>query len=117
MSKPARRQRKASTKAQIAARWRKERAALKQDAIPRAILGRELQAVIERFDLSREEAARLVNDAPSQLSRLMTGHLAEFSADRLAKMLTRLGSTIVINIKHRRRPGKRGMVRVKIEQP
>ena len=92
--------RKKSTKAQIAARRKKERESLKKDGIPRAVLGRETQRQIERFGLSRDDAALVVKDAASQMSRLMTGHLAEFSADRLAKMLTRLGSSITITVRH-----------------
>lgn len=114
MARKARR--KKSTKAQIAARRKKEAASLRQDGIPRAVLGRETQRQIERFNLSRDEAAVIVKDAASQMSRLMTGHLAEFSADRLAKMLTRLGSSITITIRHARKIGKRGRVVVKVER-
>lgn len=114
MARKARR--KKSTKAQIAARRKKEAASLRQDGIPRAVLGRETQRQIERFNLSRDEAAVIVKDAASQMSRLMTGHLAEFSADRLAKMLTRLGSSITNTIRHARKIGKRGRVVVKVER-
>ena len=104
------------TPAKVAApRWKKERASLKQDGIPRAILGRETQRQINRFGLSRDQAAVVVKDAASQMSRLMTGHLAEFSADRLAKMLMRLGSDITITVKHAAKLGKRGRVRVRVQ--
>ncbi|HEU4995680.1 MAG TPA: XRE family transcriptional regulator [Gemmatimonadaceae bacterium] len=86
---------------------------LKRDNIPRAVLGRETQRQIDRFDLSREAAGRVVHDAASQMSRLMTGHFAEFSADRLVGMLVRLGSDVTITIRHSRRLGRRGKVRVK----
>jgi predicted XRE-type DNA-binding protein len=114
MARKARR--KKSTKAQIAARRKKEAASLKKDGIPRAVLGRETQRQIERFNLSRDDAAVIVKDAASQMSRLMTGHLAEFSADRLAKMLTRLGSSITITVKHAKKLGKRGRVVVRVER-
>jgi predicted XRE-type DNA-binding protein len=110
----ARTRRKASAKT-AAQRMKKERASLKKDGIPRAVLGRETQRQIERFQLSRDQAAVVVKDAASQMSRLMTGHLAEFSADRLAKMLTRLGSDITITIKHAAKLGKRGRVRVRVQ--
>jgi predicted XRE-type DNA-binding protein len=110
----ARTRRKAS-KAESARRIKKERASLKKDGIPRAVLGRETQKQIERFGLSRDEAAVVVKDAASQMSRLMTGHLAEFSADRLAKMLMRLGSDITITVKHAKKLGRRGRVRIRVE--
>ena len=114
MARKARRRK--STRSEIAARAKKEREALKKDGIPRAVLGRETQRQIEKFGLSRDEAAVIVKDAASQMSRLMTGHLAEFSADRLAKMLTRLGSSITISIKHPKKLGKRGRVVVRVEK-
>ncbi len=49
MARKARR--KKSTKAQIAARRKKEQASLKKDGIPRAVLGRETQRQIEKFGL------------------------------------------------------------------
>src|SRR5262245_10420826 len=102
-------------RAKSAAKTRKTTAqsSLKRDNIPRAVLGRETQRQIDRFELSREAAGRVVRDAASQMSRLMTGHFAEFSADRLVGMLVRLGSNVTITIRHARRPGRRGKVRVK----
>lgn len=86
---------------------------LRRDTIPRAFLGKEVQRQINKFGLSRETAARLVDDAASQMSRVMTGHFADFSADRLAKFLTRLGSDVTIVVRHAAKLGKRGKVRVK----
>jgi len=88
------------------------RAALAKDAIPRSSLGRELQRRITTFGLSRDSAARIVDDAASQMSRLMTGHIEEFSADRLVKMLLRLGTDVDITLRHSSRLGKRGRVTV-----
>lgn len=87
---------------------------LRHDSIPRVQLAREVQRQITRFGLSREAAAVVVKDAASQVSRLMTGHVREFSADRLAKMLMRLGSDVTIAIRHPAKLGRRGKVRVKV---
>ena len=87
-------------------------ASLKHDNIPRVFLARELQRQIDRFGLSREVAGTVVRDAPSQVSRLMTGHANEFSADRLVAWLRRLGSDVTITIRHARRLGRRGKVRI-----
>lgn len=83
-----------------------------RDTIPRSFLGREIQRQVNRFGLSRELAAIVVGDAASQLSRLMTGHFGDFSADRLAKMLLRLGSDVTITIRHAKRLGKRGRLKI-----
>ena len=83
-----------------------------KDSIPRSVLGRELQRRINAFGLSRDAAAKLVDDAASQMSRLMTGHIEEFSADRLVKMLLRLGTDVDISLRHSTRLGKRGRVRI-----
>ena len=85
---------------------------LAKDSIPRSILGRELQRRINAFGLSRDAAAKLVDDAASQMSRLMTGHIEEFSADRLVKMLLRLGTDVDITLRHSNRLGKSGRVRI-----
>ena len=87
-------------------------ASLRLDTIPRSFLGRELQRQIDRFGLSREVAGAVVDDAASQMSRLMNGHIGEFSAERLAKMLVRLGTDITITLKHAGRLGRKGRVKV-----
>jgi len=84
-----------------------------EDAVPRAILGRELQRQIEIFELSREQAAKVVGDAASQMSRLMQGHFHEFSADRLIRFLLKLGTDVTITLTHPRRRGKQGRIKIK----
>jgi predicted XRE-type DNA-binding protein len=96
-----------------AKRARKVGTSRQRDAIPRTLVAREVQRQIERFGLSREAAGVVVGDAATQMSRLMTGHVREFSVDRLTKMLTRLGSDVTITIKHAPKLGRRGKVRIK----
>jgi predicted XRE-type DNA-binding protein len=93
---------------------RTARKARPRDSIPRKALGKELQRQIRRFGLSRDVAAFVVGDAASQLSRLMNGHFNEFSADRLARMLLRMGANITIRIEPARALGRRGLVRVRV---
>ena len=89
-------------------------ASLRNDSIPRALLAKELQKRINQLGLSRNDAAIAVGDAASQMSRLMTGHITDFSADRLVKMLLRLGSDVTVTIRHPAGSGKkRGKVRVR----
>lgn len=96
-------------------RTKKERQAisLRRDAIPRRALAKAAQRRILDLGLSRNEAAKVAGDAASQMSRLMTGHITDFSADRLAKILTRTGVnvTILLSVNGRTR-GKRGDVQV-----
>ena len=66
----------------------KARAALEKEHLSRRTIAREVQWRIESLGLTRAVAALIVKDAASQLSRLMTGHVHEFSADRLVGMLT-----------------------------
>src|SRR5438105_1234706 len=93
----------------------KKGAAGRRESIPRALLAREVQRRIETFGLSRNVAAIVVGDAASQMSRLMTGHVHEFSAERLVSFLSRLGSDVTITIRHARRLGRRGKVRVRVD--
>lgn len=76
------------------------RKTLAADAISRKALGDALRKRITDLKLSREAAAKILDDAASQVSRIMHGHDEEFSADRYAKMLGRLGSEVklVVNV-------------------
>ena len=99
--------RKKTSTSRSSASWR-------NDSIPRALLARELQKRINQLGLSRNDAAIAVGDAASQMSRLMTGHITDFSADRLVKMLLRLGSDVTVTIRHPAGAArKRGKVRVR----
>ena len=85
----------------------------RKDAIPRSTLAKEVQRQINRFGLTREVAGFVLGDAATQVSRLMQGHVGEFSADRLVKMLTKLGSDVTITVRHSAKLGRRGKVRIK----
>lgn len=83
-------------------------------SIPRDTIGRAVQHQIDRFGLSRNATAPIVDDAASQVSRMMTGHFDEFSVDRMATWLTRLGGDVLITIRLAERRGRRGKVRVRV---
>lgn len=76
-------------------------AKLKNDGVPRGKLWAALYDRIVELGLTRAQAALIVRDAASQLSRLMTGHVHEFSADRLALMLLGLSCDIEIIVSPR----------------
>lgn len=91
----------------------KARLAIAEDHLPRGPIARELQWRIQDLGLTRAEAALIVKDAASQMSRLMTGHVHEFSADRLVGMLAALGSDVEVTIRHPKGRKGRGKVRVR----
>jgi predicted XRE-type DNA-binding protein len=77
----------------------------------RALLFDQVQARISELNLSRNDAAAIVNDAASQMSRLMTGHVEEFSTDRLVDFLLRLGCDVRVMVNRKKR-GARGKVKL-----
>ncbi len=75
-----------------------------------------IHRIIEEKELSQTSAGAVVNEAPSQISLLMSGHLAGFSTDRLVRMLLKLGRDVDVIVKKGPRGGRTGHVRV-IEGP
>jgi predicted XRE-type DNA-binding protein len=77
--------------------------------IPKELLSREIASILRKRDLTQTEAARIMDDAPSQVSLVVTGKLRGFSTERLLRMLARLGRDVDIVIRPtegRRRTGK-----------
>ncbi|HKW10343.1 MAG TPA: XRE family transcriptional regulator [Gemmatimonadaceae bacterium] len=62
--------------------------------IPKEELAQEIATIVRYHHLTQTEAARIVGDAPSQMSLLLSGHLEGFSTERLLRMLLRLGRDI-----------------------
>src|SRR5437879_11835311 len=67
--------------------------------VPKAALAKEVAKIVKERGLTQVEAARLIKDAPSQLSLIVTGKLRGFSSERLMRMLSRLGRDIEIVIR------------------
>ena len=80
--------------------------------IPRAQLAQLVQERVDAAGLSRNDAADVVGDAASQMSLLMRDHLDGFSAERLIRMLTRLGADVDIIVRGGDKLKPRGKVRV-----
>jgi predicted XRE-type DNA-binding protein len=81
----------------------------------RALMFDQVQKRISGLGLTRNDAAVVVKDAASQMSRLMTGHVNEFSTDRLVDFLLRLGSDVKITVRHPKKRGRMGRVRLTSE--
>lgn len=78
------------------------------------MLGFAVQTAIEKkFGGSREAAGAFLGEAPSQMSRLMTGHYEEFSTDRLCTMLVKLGAHIEVVIRMQKAL-RRGRARIRV---
>jgi predicted XRE-type DNA-binding protein len=67
--------------------------------IPKQELAQEIATIIRYHHLNQTEAARIVGDAPSQISLLLGGKIEGFSTERLLKMLLRLGRDIELVFK------------------
>jgi predicted XRE-type DNA-binding protein len=81
--------------------------------IDKKTLARETSRIIRYRDLTQTEAARIVRDAPSQLSLVSTGNLEGFSPERLIGILTKFGRDIEIRIG--RAKGATGKVRLSVK--
>lgn len=71
-----------------------------------------VQQRVDGAGLSRNDAADVVGDAASQMSLLMRDHLDGFSAERLIRMLTRLGADVDIIVRGGDKLTPRGKVRI-----
>ncbi|MDB4875602.1 MAG: transcriptional regulator [Gemmatimonadetes bacterium] len=74
---------------------------LAEKVIPRPQLAEEIARLIGRRELAQVRAAEIVNDSPSQLSLLLNGQIAGFSAERLIRMLTLLGVDVDVVLRER----------------
>lgn len=86
-----------------------------KDTIKRVVIGKAIIALANERGLSRARMAKIVGDAASQMSRLMTGHFGEFSVDRLAEFWVKLGGSIDVTLTrptHNSRKRGRAEVRV-----
>lgn len=89
--------------------------AVSESVIPKGVLAKEIARILRDEQLTQTEAARMMLDAPSQVSLVVTGKLRGFSTERLIRMLQRLGRDIDIVI----RPtgnGKPGKIKVTAKQ-
>lgn len=71
---------------------------LRNDHLPRRPIAKTVIARFDALGLTRQDAAKLVDDAATQISRLYTGNIHEFSADRLIGMLLRTGCDVRLEI-------------------
>lgn len=82
------------------------------EALAKARIVETIAYLIDRRNLSQQEAGQLVRLTQPQVSRLMRRDTREFSYERLIRVLNALGQDVEIAIRATRSPTRRGKVLV-----
>jgi predicted XRE-type DNA-binding protein len=83
-----------------------------EEELTKAQLASEIRQVIRRRRLTQVAAAALMGIDQPKVSALLNGRLANFSSDRLMRLLTALGQDVEIKVKAKPRNRSNGRVRV-----
>jgi predicted XRE-type DNA-binding protein len=86
-----------------------------EEELTKAQLASQIREIIKRRRLTQRAAAVVVGVDQPKVSALMNGRLANFSSDRLMRMLTALGQDVEIVVKERTPRCERGSIRVVTE--
>lgn len=66
-------------------------------------IARRIAAILRERQITQTQAAYLMQDAPSQVSLVVTGKIHGFSLERLMVMLMGLGETVTVVIRSAKR--------------
>ena len=83
-----------------------------EEELTKAQLASHIRHVIKRRRLTQVGAASLMGIDQPKVSALLNGRLANFSSERLMRMLTALGQDVDITIKAKPRNRLQGRIRV-----
>ncbi|SRR5712692_8321495 len=83
-----------------------------EEELTKAQLASHIRGVIKRRRLTQATAAKLIGVDQPKISALLNGRLANFSSERLMRMLTALGQDVQIVVKAKPRSRTRGRIRV-----
>lgn len=83
-----------------------------EEELTKAQLASYLRQVIKRRRLTQVAAAALLGIDQPKVSALLNGRLANFSSERLMRLLTTLGQDVDITVRAKPRNRARGRVRV-----
>ncbi len=83
-----------------------------EEELTKAQLASHIRHVIKRRRLTQVVAASLMGIDQPKVSALLNGRLANFSSERLMRMLTALGQDVDITIKAKPRNRLQGRIRV-----
>ena len=82
------------------------------EALTKAELASQIRQVIKRRRLTQVAAATLMGIDQPKVSALLNGRLANFSTDRLMRLLTALGQDVEIVVRERPSTRDKGRIRV-----
>lgn len=82
------------------------------EELTKAQLASHIRLIIERRRLTQVAAASLMGIDQPKVSALLNGRLANFSSDRLMRLLTALGQDVEITVKAKPRNRTHGRIRV-----
>lgn len=83
-----------------------------EEELTKAQLASHIRQVIKRRRLTQVAAATLMGIGQPKVSALLNGRLANFSSERLMRLLTALGQDVDITIKNKPRNRVQGRIRV-----
>ena len=83
-----------------------------EEELTKAQLASHIRHVIKRSRLTQAAAAKRMGIDQPKVSALLNGRLANFSSDRLLRLLTVLGQDVEITIKAKPRSRAQGRIRV-----
>jgi predicted XRE-type DNA-binding protein len=83
-----------------------------EELLLKAKLTVKIAQLIEKKGLTQAEVAKRTNLDQPKISRLLSGHLAGFSVDRLFAILNRLGHSVEVRISAKERAPEKSHTRV-----
>ena len=83
-----------------------------EEELAKAQLASRIREVVRRSRLTQVAAATVMGIDQPKVSALLNGRIANFSSERLMRLLTRLGQDVEILVKTKPRRRQRGRIRV-----
>ena len=83
-----------------------------EEELAKAQLASRIREVVRRSRLTQVAAATVMGIDQPKVSALLNGRIANFSSERLMRLLTRLGQDVEIVVKTKPRRRQRGRIRV-----
>jgi len=83
-----------------------------EEELAKAQLASRIREIVRGSRLTQVAAASLMGIDQPKVSALLSGRLADFSSERLMRLLTRLGQDVEIVVKSKPRGRQRGRIRV-----
>ena len=83
-----------------------------EEELAKAQLASRIRQIVQRSRLTQVAAAAVMGMDQPKVSALLRGRLANFSSERLMRLLTRLGQDVQIVVKSNPRRRRRGRISV-----